>query len=124
MTKEEFIKVLARQGIQHHEEGGRLIVNEANGPISFYFLQADSMPPDVTFENEGNISLGNVKEIPQGVFFNNEGYIYWLDAGKIPGGTRFGKWFKGIVSSNKGFLDLGIPEINEGNLLTATFKYL
>ena len=123
MTKEEFIEVLDRQGMQHHEEGGRLVVNEGNDYVSFYYLQADSMPPNVTFENAGNLQLGNVKEIPEGVFFNNEGYIYWLDAGKIPGGTRFGKWVKGIVT-NKRVLDLGIPEINEGDLLTATFKYL
>lgn len=124
MTKESFIEALDRQGISHHEEGGRLIVNEANGYVSFYFLEADSMPPNVTFRNSGNLQLGDLKKIPEGVFFDNEGYIYLSDAiGKIARGTRFGKWVKGIVTS-RGFLDFGIPEINEGDLLTATFKYL
>lgn len=126
MTREEFIEALDRKGIHHMEEGGRLIVGRISpGYISFYDLGIDSMPPDVTFENSGNINLGNVKEIPEGVFFDNEGYIYWSDVnnGKISRGTRFGKWVKGIVTS-RGFLDFGIRGINEGDLLTATFKYL
>ena len=127
MTKESFIEVLDRQGIHHMEEGGRLIVGRISpsGYISFYDLGIDSMPPDVTFENGGNLQLGDLKEIPQGVFFDNEGYIYWSDvnSSKISRGTRFGKWVKGIVTS-RGFLDFGIREINEGDLLTATFKYL
>ena len=128
MTQESFIEVLDRLGIHHTEEGGRLIVGRIsprNGYISFYDLGIDSMPPDVTFENGGNLQLGDLKKIPEGVFFDNEGYIYWSDvnSGKISRGTRFGKWVKGIVT-NKGFLDFGIPEINEGDLLTATFKYL
>lgn len=128
MTKEEFIKVLDGLGIHHMEEGGRLIVGRIsplNGYISFYDLEIDSMPSDVTFENGGNLQLGDLKKIPQGVFFDNEGYIYWSDvnSSKISRGTRFGKWVKGIVT-NKGFLDFGIPEIKEGDLLTATFKYL
>ena len=128
MTREEFIEVLDRKGIHHMEEGGRLIVGRIsprNGYISFFELGIDSMPPDVTFENSGNIQLGYLKEIPEGVFFDNEGYIYWgwVNSSKISRGTRFGKWVKGIVT-DKGFLDFGIPEINEGDLLTATFKYL
>ena len=128
MTKESFIEVLDGLGIHHMEEGGRLIVGRIsprNGYISFYDLGIDSMPPDVTFENGGNLQLGDLKEIPLGVFFDNEGYIYWSDvnSSKISRGTRFGKWVKGIVT-NKGFLDFGIPEIKEGDLLTATFKYL
>jgi sugar lactone lactonase YvrE len=111
------------------EEDGRLIVGRVTTPrdgyISFYYLGINSMPPDVTFENSGNLQLGDLKKIPEGVFFDNEGYIYWSDVnrGKISRGTRFGKWVKGIVT-NKGVLDFGIPEINEGDLLTATFKYL
>lgn len=128
MTKEAFIEVLDGLGIHHMEEGGRLIVGRIsprNGYISFYDLGIDSMPPDVTFENGGNLQLGDLKEIPQGVFFDNEGYIYWSDvnSSKISRGTRFGKWVKGIVT-NKGFLDFGLPKINEGDLLTAIFKYL
>ena len=128
MTRKEFIEALDRKGIHHMEEGGRLIVGRIsprNGYISFFELGIDSMPPDVTFENSGNIQLGDLKKIPEGVFFDNEGYIYWSDvnSGKISRGTRFGKWVKGIVT-NKGFLDFGIHEINEGDLLTATFKYL
>lgn len=128
MTKESFIEVLDRQGIHHMEEGGRLIVGRISplrGYISFYDLGIDSMPSDVTFENGGNLQLGDLKEIPLGVFFDNEGYIYWSDvnSSKISRGTRFGKWVKGIVT-NKGFLDFGLPKINEGDLLTAIFKYL
>lgn len=136
MTRKEFIEALDREGIHHMEEGGRLIVgrispqnpfysDKLNGYISFYDLGIDSMPPDVTFENGGNLQLGDLKKIPQGVFFDNEGYIYWSDvnSSKISRGTRFGKWVKGIVT-NKGFLDFGLPKINEGDLLTAIFKYL
>ena len=131
MTKEEFIEALDRQRIHYTEEDGRLIVGRVTVPvdgyISFYYLGIDSMPPNVTFENKGHLQLGTTKEIPQGVFFNNEGYVYWHDTrgklDKIPRGTRFGKLVKGIVLKG-GFLDFGIPEINEGDLLTATFKYL
>ena len=127
MTREAFIKALDRQRIHHTEEDGRLIVGRIsrNGYVSFYDLGINSMPPDVTFENSGNIQLGDLKEIPEGVFFDNGNYIYWNNAnsGKISRGTRFGKRVTGIVTS-RGFLDLGIPEINEGDLLTATFKYL
>ena len=126
MTKESFIEALDRKKIHHMEEGGRLIVGRISpGYISFYDLGIDSMPPDVTFENSGHLQLGDLKKIPEGVFFDNEGYIYWRDvnSGKISRGTRFGKWVKGIVTS-RGVLDFGIPEINEGDLLTATFKYL
>ena len=126
MTKESFIEALDMKKIHHMEEGGRLIVGRISpGYISFYDLGIDSMPPDVTFENSGHLQLGDLKKIPEGVFFDNEGYIYWRDvnSGKISRGTRFGKWVKGIVTS-RGVLDFGIPEINEGDLLTATFKYL
>lgn len=127
MTREEFIEALDRQRIHHMEEEGRLIVGRIsrNGYVSFYDLGINSMPPDVTFENSGNLQLGDLKEIPEGVFFDNGNYIYWNNAnsGKISRGTRFGKRVTGIVTS-RGFLDLGIPEINEGDLLTATFKYL
>ena len=129
MTREAFIEALDRNRIHHMEEDGRLIVGRVTTPrdgyISFYYLGINSMPPDVTFENSGNLQLGDLKKIPEGVFFDNEGYIYWSDVnrGKISRGTRFGKWVKGIVT-NKGVLDFGIPEINEGDLLTATFKYL
>ena len=126
MTRESFIEALDRKKIHHTEEDGRLIVGRISpGYISFYDLGIDSMPPDVTFENSGHLQLGDLKKIPEGVFFDNEGYIYWRDvnSGKISRGTRFGKWVKGIVTS-RGVLDFGIPEINEGDLLTATFKYI
>jgi len=127
MTRESFIEALDRKKIHHTEEGGRLIVGRISrsGYISFYDLGIDSMPPDVTFENSGNLQLGDLKEVPEGVFFNNGNYIYWSDvnSSKISRGTRFGKRVTGIVTS-RGFLDFGIPEINEGDLLTATFKYL
>jgi hypothetical protein len=127
MTREAFIEALDRQKIHHIEEDGRLIVGRISpsGYISFYELGINSMPPDVTFENSWNLDLGDLKEIPEGVFFNNGNYIYWSDvnSGKISRGTRFGKRVQGIITS-RGFLDFGIPEINEGDLLTATFKYL
>lgn len=124
MTKEEFIKVLDENGIHHIEEGGRLIVGRIpdKGYISFLDLGIDSMPPNVTFEN-GNLQLGNLKEIPKGVFFDIEGFIYWESGGKISGGTRFGKWVWAFTYGDE-VLDFEIKGINYGDLLTATFKYL
>lgn len=128
MNKEAFIKVLLKNRIHFIEERGRLIVGRLQTGLgdarylSFYELEIDFMPPNVTFENEGAIQLGSLKEIPEGVFFDNEGTIFMESVSRITRGTRFGKWVKGVIPSG-GIIDFGIRQINYGDLLTATFKY-
>ena len=108
------------------EEGGRLIVGRINYSgsdyISFYELEIDSMPPNVTFDNSGHVQLGVLKEIPEGVFFDNEGVVYMSSVSRITRGTRFGRWVRGVILSG-GVIDFDIREINYGDLLTAVFKY-
>jgi len=133
MNKEAFMKVLGKNKIHFMEEGGRLIVGRINYSgsdylayekfsISFYELEIDSMPPNVTFDNSGHVQLGALKEIPEGVFFDNEGVVYMSMVSRITRGTRFGRWVRGVIPSG-GVIDFGIREINYGDLLTAVFKY-
>lgn len=126
MNKEAFMKVLGKNKIHFMEEGGRLIVGRINYSgsdyISFYELEIDSMPPNVTFDNSGHVQLGALKEIPEGVFFDNEGVVYMSMVSRITRGTRFGRWVRGVVPSG-GVIDFDIREINYGDLLTAVFKY-
>jgi len=126
MNKEAFMKVLGKNKIHFMEEGGRLIVGRINYSgsdyISFYELEIDSMPPNVTFDNSGHVQLGVLKEIPEGVFFDNEGVVYMSMVSRITRGTRFGRWVRGVVPSG-GVIDFDIQGINYGDLLTAVFKY-
>jgi hypothetical protein len=127
MNKEAFMKVLGKNKIHFMEEGGRLIVGRINYSgsdyISFYELEIDSMPPNVTFDNSGHVQLGALKEIPEGVFFDNEGVVYMSRVSRITRGTRFGRWVRGVIPSG-GVIDFDIQGINYGDLLTAVFKYL
>jgi hypothetical protein len=126
MNKEAFMKVLGKNKIHFMEEGERLIVGRINYSgsdyISFYELEIDSMPPNVTFDNSGHVQLGALKEIPEGVFFDNEGVVYMSMVSRITRGTRFGRWVRGVIPSG-GVIDFDIREINYGDLLTAVFKY-
>lgn len=125
MTREEFIRALEKGGITFsYSEGGERIVI---GPENYYVKSGDlgitSIPPNVTFENSGTISLLGISQLPEGLFFNNYGGVFAEGVTRIPRGTKFGRGVRTILIKS-GTINFNIEGYNYGDFLTATFKYL
>jgi hypothetical protein len=114
MTRQEFIKVLEKNGYSYHEEGERIIVDH-KGYVSLDSLK--SLPAGVEFENGGRVWLPSLTSLPAGVEFNN-GEFVWLNAlTSLPAGVQFknggGVWLRSLTSlpagvqfRNRGYVSL------------------
>ena len=69
MTREEFIRILDREGYSYEIEGDKLVVTHK---VSVYFGSLESLPLDVVFRNKGNVFFRSLETLPQGVEFRNE----------------------------------------------------
>jgi hypothetical protein len=76
MTQEEFIKLLNRNGYSYEMEGDKIIVTAVR---DIWLNSIQSIPPNVVFNNRGNVLLDSITSIPYGVEFNNGGIVS-LDA--------------------------------------------
>lgn len=69
MTREEFIKVLDKEGYSYEIEGDKVIVDADGGNV--YLELLTSLPSGVEFWNRGIVNLKSLKSIPPGVEFWN-----------------------------------------------------
>ncbi len=93
MTREAFINILVYKGYLHKIEGDKLIVTtKKNLEVDIYLNELVSLPPNVVFENEGDVNLIMIQNIPTSVEFKNEGGV--LMAMKI--GDWYGDWLGNI----------------------------
>lgn len=112
MTREEFIKILDGRGTSYKIEGNKLLILMDNQSMALSGLT--SIPPDVVFNNRGNVYLENLKTLQPGIVFNNTGRVIL---------NRLFSISSGVVFENGGTVNLGtlirggsgewdIPDIN------------
>jgi hypothetical protein len=125
MTREEFIRVLEKEGItfSYSEGGERIVIGWENYYLDWDNLGITSIPPNVTFENSGTIRLDGISQLPEGLFFNNYGGVFAEGVTKIPRGTKFGRGVRTVLLAG-GTIDFDIEGFNYGDFLTAAFKYI
>jgi hypothetical protein len=125
MAREEFIRALEKGGItfSYSEGGKRIVIGAENYYVKWDDLGITSIPPNVTFENSGTISLLGISQLPEGLFFNNYGRVFAEGVTRIPRGTKFGKGVRAVLIKS-GTIDFDIEGFNYGDFLTAAFKYL
>jgi hypothetical protein len=106
MTRDEFIKRLEQYGAYFTYEGDQILVrdDESQGKIHVDSSNhvdmekvIDSIPDNVTFENNGNLWFNSVKSIGKNVIFNNSGLVNLESLETITEGIKF---------RNKSFVDL------------------
>lgn len=89
MTREEFINTLIYKGYLYKIEGDKLIVTtRKNLEIDIYLNELTELPPNLVFENAGDVNLIMMKNIPTSVEFKNGGGV--LTA--IKTGGWFSEW--------------------------------
>ena len=76
MTREKFILILETKDYSYELEGDKIIVTAVR---DIWLNSIKSIPPDVVFNNRGNVLLDSITSIPYGVEFNNGGIVS-LDA--------------------------------------------
>jgi len=125
MTREEFIRALEKGGItfSYSEGGERIVIGWENYYVEWDNLGITSIPPNVTFENSGTISLLGISQLPEGLFFNNYGRVIAEEVTRIPRGTKFGRGVSTVLIKS-GTIDFDIEGYNYGDFLTAAFKYI
>ena len=107
MTREEFIKILNKEGYDHREEKGKIVIsylNKSNVSWNFptlpsgivfenkgdvYLRQLDSLPSDVIFKNGGSVYLYSVTDLSPDVEFKNGKNVYFGSLKSIPLGVKF-----------------------------------
>ncbi len=104
MTREEFIKVLEKEGYSYKIEGDKLVVT-FKGIV--YLESLKSLPPGVQFKNGGNVWGNSLESLPPGVVFKNGGTVYLI--------SLIGGWFKDWKGNmdgvdSKGLLNLMIKK--------------
>ena len=76
MTREAFINMLIYKGYPHKVEGDKLIVTtRKNLEVDIYLNELTALPPNVVFENEGDVNLIMIQKIPTSVEFKNGGGV-------------------------------------------------
>jgi hypothetical protein len=115
MTKERFIKELRVHGYRYNIQGDKIIVTHTGSHVNLNHLT--SIPPNVVFNNEMDVDLESIKDIPSGVEFNNRSSLYLSSVTSISPDVVFhNEWGvdlksleeipRSIVFNNRGWVDL------------------
>ncbi len=109
MTKEEFIE--ANKEVIINVYGDEIVVGSKDKKQDLFF---DDIPPNVTFENNGYVTLESnyLETLPKGTKFRNRGSVY-LDLVGLPYGVTF---------DNSGILAIGYKK--EIGIKGTSFKSL
>jgi len=86
MTREEFIKVLEKEGYSYKLEGDKIVVTD-EGHVNLGSLT--SLPTGVEFRNGGHVNLGSLTSLPTGVEFRNEGNVDLQSLTSLPLNVEF-----------------------------------
>ena len=86
MTREEFIKVLEKEGYSYKLEGDKIVVTD-EGHVNLGSLT--SLPTGVEFRNEGNVDLQSLTSLPLNVEFENDGNVNLKSLTSISPGVEF-----------------------------------
>jgi hypothetical protein len=86
MTQKAFISMLNRRGFSYKIKGDKIIVTHG-GHIVFKKLTA--LPPNVHFNNTGEINLPLLMELPSGIEFNTGGTIRLPSLTELPSDVVF-----------------------------------
>ena len=84
MTREEFIKVLEKDGYSYKVEGDKIVVTHK---VGVHLNSLTSLPPGVVFNNKGSVYLRSLTSLPPGVEFNNKnkgGYVSLQSLESLP----------------------------------------
>lgn len=76
---------LDKEGFNFYEQGNKIIIDEP----SLFDLDVDSIPPDVTFRNGGDIYLDFVTVLPKNTEFENDGHVYVQGVTSLSEGIKF-----------------------------------
>ena len=73
MTQEEFEQVLKKRGYSFERTGDEILVTHHE---YVHLVSLRSLPPVVSFQNQGYVGLSSLESLPPGVRFENQGYVY------------------------------------------------
>ena len=117
MTIKRFISILNRKGYSYEMEGDKIIITGN----SVLFEKLSSLPPNVHFNNSGNVHLESITSLPRGIEFNNSGWIVMERLTELPSDVVFnnsGRTFMGVTIEADlqltGLRELN-PDVNLGN---------
>jgi hypothetical protein len=110
MTIEEFIDVLEQMDYYYTygNEGDKIVVNTGkidDNNDKVWLSSISSIPPNVEFNNKGDVDLRSIKVMPSGVVFNNGGDAILYHVGEL---------LPGVIFNNGGNVTLGMPKIHPG----------
>jgi hypothetical protein len=94
MTREEFIDVLEQMDYYYTygNEGDKIVVNTGridDNNDNVWLSSISSIPPNVEFNNKGDVDLRSVKVMPSGVVFNNGGDAILYHVEELLPGVEF-----------------------------------
>ena len=132
MKKEEFIKVLKKEGYSYEIEGDKILVTY-QGSVHLGSLKTlppgvefrngggvglrslETLPPGVEFRNGGGVGLYSLKTLPPGVTFRNRGTVFLRSLKTIPSGVEFSNSENVNLSALK-TLPPGVEFMNGGSV--------
>jgi hypothetical protein len=123
MTQEEFIEVLDEKGYYYEIEGNKLVITYS---FSVHLSDLTSLPPDVVFNNGGNVWVEALTSLPPGVEFKNEGDVKFRSLTSLPPGVEFKNvgnvYLRSLIGGGSHYWKGNIEGIEPTSLLNVMIK--